>query len=158
MLRKVIQGLVMLGIVLSGSSPVFGGDPQWMYQQPVKLDASGQPIYNSWQSREQGRQNRTSDRSSIVVTSGANSGQVIPVPQTNSGSTQMPIPLNQNLQPAQVHTQSVPAGTSESNQPKVYQNAATRAAGDSAISPGSSGYIQVNEQPVPVSTGSDPSQ
>lgn len=158
MLRKVVQGVLVLCFVLLGGAPVLGGDPQWMYKQPVKLDASGQPIYNSWQSREQVRQNRASDRSSIVVTSGGGATQRLPVSQAESGSVQIPIPLSQNVQPAQVHTQSVPQGVAESGQPRVYQNAATRAAGDSAISPGSSGYIQVNEQPVPVNTSSDPSQ
>lgn len=123
--------MAMVVVLCWGAALAWAGDPEWRYEQPVKLDSSGRPIYNSWQSRESLRQSRPSDRSAITVTTS--------------------IPLDK--------AQSVPDAASPQAGP-YYANPATRAAGDSAINPVPpvNTYIQVNEDSIPVNTGSQPDQ
>lgn len=147
---SVVLACVLLSPVLTGRARA--GDPAWMYNRPVKLDNSGRPIYNSWESRERQRQTRSSDRS-VSVTTGTpsaipvNTGQAVTV-QT-SGDTQA-------LPPQQVNTMSIPE-TSSPNSTYYPVNPTTRAAGDSAINPRPTPIVQVNQEPVQVNTSSSPS-
>lgn len=130
------------------------GDPAWMYDRPVKLDSSGRPIYNSWESRERLRQTRSSDRS-VMVTTGAQNA--VPV---NTGQPINAQPSGESRQvPQQVNTMSIPE-TVPQNSSFYTVNPTTRAAGDSAINPRPTQIIQVNQEPVPVqvNTSSGPTQ
>lgn len=107
--HKITLGLAVVGLsalVFVWQGPVQARAPQPLYQQPVKLDPSGRPMYNYWEIQENRRHDniRQSGGSAptnsgpiqINPTDGAipdpSSGPRAPVPMPSSPTQDVPMP------------------------------------------------------------------